>query len=233
MNGARDEILGKIKASLDPLQNKATRELAAEERLANPPNHLIPARAQVDRNRRIELFQKMTDEVAATTIRISSLDALPLTVTDYLTRHNLPCQIKTDGDPFLAKVDWTSQPTLEVKSGKAEDEDLISITVASAGVAETGTNVLTSGPTGPTTLNFLPENHIIVLPISRLCGTYEETWEYLWMGKAEKEKALPRTVNWITGPSRTGDIEQTMQLGIHGPKRLHVVLVEEDGEEEG
>lgn len=231
MNGARNEILGKIKATLDPLQNKATRELAASGRVSNPPNHIVPARAQVDRNRKIELFQEMAEEVAATVTCISSLDALPRTVTDYLTRHNLPSRIKTDGNPLIANVDWTSQTTLEVKSGKAEDEDLISITVASAGVSETGTSVLTSGPTSPTSLNFLPENHIIILPISRLRGTYEETWECLKTELPENDKTLPRTVNWITGPSRTGDIEQTMQLGIHGPRRLHVVLVEDDGEE--
>jgi L-lactate dehydrogenase complex protein LldG len=38
---------------------------------------------------------------------------------------------------------------------------------------------------------------------------------------------LPRTVNLITGPSRTGDIEQRIQLGAHGPRRLHIVLVED------
>ena len=231
VNVARNKILGNIKDSLDALQNKTVRKSTATNRLANPPKHLVPNRAQGDRNEIINLFVDMAEEVATTTTRIFSLDALPKAVSDYLARHNLPSRIKTDGDPLLENLDWESQSTLEVESGKAENDDLISVTVASAAVAETGTSILTSGQTGPTTLNFLPENHIIVLPISRLCGTYEESWEYLRERNTGNNKGLPRTINWVSGPSRTGDIEQTMQLGIHGPKRLHVILVNDDGEE--
>ena len=233
MINAREEILSKIKAGLDPLQSRARREKSVETRLSNPSKYVIPKRAQLDRAKRILLFQQMAEEVAATTSRVSSLNELPETIIEYLNRHNLPSHIKTDTNPLLNRVDWAKHPTLEVKYGKAEDCDQNSVTVAFAGVAETGTAVLTSGPNNPTTLNFLPENHIIILPVSRLFGTYEETWARLRAEMGEIEKTFPRTVNWITGPSRTGDIEQTIQLGIHGPKRLHVILVEGNDEETG
>ena len=86
--------------------------------------------------------------------------------------------------------------------------------------------MLASGPAAPTTLNFLPENHIVVLKASQVVGPYEDAWDRL--RAANGEGRLPRTVNFITGPSRTGDIEQTIQMGAHGPRRLHVILVEDE-----
>jgi L-lactate dehydrogenase complex protein LldG len=94
---------------------------------------------------------------------------------------------------------------------------------ALAGVAETGTLVLTSGPDNPTTINFLPETHIVAVRADDIVGDYESVWDAfrLRFGRG----ALPRTVNMITGPSRSGDIEQTILLGAHGPRRLHIVVV--------
>ena len=111
-------------------------------------------------------------------------------------------------------------------AGRAEPDDLVSVTPALAGIAETGTLMAASGPDHPTTLNFLPAVHIVVLQADRVVGTYEEAWERL-----REAGALPRTVNLITGPSRTGDIEQTIFLHAHGPGRLHIVLV--DGSSHG
>jgi L-lactate dehydrogenase complex protein LldG len=94
---------------------------------------------------------------------------------------------------------------------------------ALAGVAETGTLIMTSGPDNPTTLNFLPENHIVLLLADDVAGNYEDVWDKL---REKYGSNLPRTVNMITGPSRTGDIEQTIELGAHGPRRLHILLVD-------
>ena len=80
-----------------------------------------------------------------------------------------------------------------------------------------------SGPEHPTTLNFLPDTHVVVLLASQIVGSYEDAWDRL-----RDVDSMPRTVNFITGPSRTGDIEQTIFLGAHGPRRMHIVLVEDD-----
>jgi len=85
--------------------------------------------------------------------------------------------------------------------------------------------MLTSGAERPTTLNFLPETHIVVLQARDIAGCYEDAWDRLRASQAGE--ALPRTVNLITGPSRTADIEQTIQLGAHGPRRLCIVLVDD------
>jgi L-lactate dehydrogenase complex protein LldG len=85
--------------------------------------------------------------------------------------------------------------------------------------------MLASGAERPTTLNFLPETHIVVLPADRVVGALEQAWARL---RGERRRNMPRTVNFITGPSRSADIEQTLQMGAHGPRRLHIILI--DGE---
>ena len=93
---------------------------------------------------------------------------------------------------------------------------------AAPAAAETGTLVLASGPESPTTLNFLPDTHIAVLLAETIVGAYEATWSAV----RAADGPLPRVVNWITGPSRTADIEQTLLIGIHGPRRQHIVLID-------
>jgi L-lactate dehydrogenase complex protein LldG len=113
---------------------------------------------------------------------------------------------------------------IQIETGAAENEDHSSLTGAFAGVAETGTLVMLSGAGHPTTLNFLPDTHIAVVRADCIVGTYEDVWARL---RAEfGHGAMPRTVNWITGPSRTADIEQTLLLGAHGPQRLHILIVD-------
>src|SRR3546814_20279412 len=107
----------------------------------------------------------------------------------------------------LRRLPWTSVPLLEVEEGIAEATDATSLTGAFAGIAETGTVMMASGPDAPITLNFLPENHVVVLRASQVTGTYEEAWQRL--REARGRGVMPRAVNLITGPSRTGDIERT------------------------
>ena len=101
---------------------------------------------------------------------------------------------------------------------------MVSITSAVAAVAETGTFVFVSGPEHPTTLNLLPDTHIVVLRQSQVVGTYEQMLDKLRAIYGEAK--MPRTVNTVTGPSRTADIQQTIELGAHGPRRMHIVLVD-------
>jgi L-lactate dehydrogenase complex protein LldG len=96
---------------------------------------------------------------------------------------------------------------------------------AFGGVAETGTIVMVSGPENPSTLNFLPDNHIVVVSEKAITGDYETMWSKIRLSYGKG--TMPRTVNWITGPSRSADIEQTILLGAHGPRRLHIVVVQD------
>lgn len=237
MTTSRERVLGDIRKALGM---RAQRDEAAEAALvarleAHAPG-TIPERAKKPEREQIRLFIQMAREAAATVEEIKTLRAVPGAVAEFLAAHNLPAAIVAAPDPALQDVAWGSRETLQVRAGAAEPSDLTSVTTAFAGVAETGTLVLASGPDSPTTLNFMPDNHIVVLRANQIVGDYETVWAKLReravadtsagenLGKAAK-KTMPRAVNWITGPSRSADIEQTLLMGAHGPRRLHILVV--------
>ncbi len=195
---------------------------AVEARLATPKANLIPARGQLEPAAQVDLFVAMAEEVAATVARVAGPGAVPAAVTDYLAEHNLPAAAVIAPDPQLDDIPWSAKPLLKLRAGVPEDADAVSITGAFAAVAETGTLMLLSGPEHPSTLNSLPDTHIVVLRRDQVVGAYEEGWTLL----RARGRGMPRTVCFVTGPSRTADIEQTIQLGAHGPRRLHIVLVD-------
>lgn len=217
---SRSQILASVRRATGRGRPEGNGPAEAADRLARHPRNLIPARADIDPAARVALFVRMAEEVNATIVRVGSIDEAPDAVADYLAGHNLPSEVKVAPDAALDAIPWSKRPTLTVARGKAEDSDLSSVTGAVAGVAETGTLMLASGPGSPTTLNFLPDNHIVILRADQIVGPYEDAWDRL-----RAAGAMPRTVNFVTGPSRTGDIEQKIQLGAHGPRRLHIILV--------
>ncbi len=227
MSDARADILNRLRPALDAGAPLEARRVAARDRLAKPLRSLAPARVQnVDL---VETFRTRAHEVGATTARIATLAELGETVADYLRTRNLPQTAKAS--PELADWNLAWPATLDITHGGASGDDLVGIAAARAGIAETGTLMLASGAKSPTKLNFLPETHIVVLCAGRICGTYEQAWDILRKnldGTLLPHPLLPRAVNWITGPSRTADIEQTLLVGVHGPKRIHIVIVDEE-----
>jgi L-lactate dehydrogenase complex protein LldG len=220
MSEIREQILATVRRGLQrgPLDEARRAEL--EVRLAHPPRHLLPARAQGSHSEQVALLIKMAEYALATVDQVARMDDVPAAVAAFLARERLPTAVVMAPDAELAALPWENQPLLRIERRAARDGDKVSVTAAFAGIAETGTLMLRSGPDRPTTLNFLPDIHIVLLPAERIVGSYEDGWDLL---RATGE-AMPRTVNYITGPSRSGDIEQTMQLGAHGPLRLHIVL---------
>jgi L-lactate dehydrogenase complex protein LldG len=231
---ARDQILGGIRRSLkrDALDDAAAAPL--EKRLAEPPRGAIPARTQgLDHKALVDLFEHYANEVSASVARVRSLDDVPDAVAGFLAGHNLPADLAMAPDPLLDRVPWDKRPLLRIRKGRSDGRDPVGLSAAFTGIAETATLMLASGPESPSTLNFLPDTHVVVLPASRVVGPMEDAWAKLRATKPAGTMtgaALPRTVNFITGPSRTGDIEQKILMGAHGPRRLHIVIVE-DGQE--
>jgi L-lactate dehydrogenase complex protein LldG len=226
MSAAREQMLGAIRRSLGrpAAGGPDERSAGVGERLAAHPRNTIPARGVLPPAALLDLFVRMAEGVSATVARVATRADVPDAVAAFLAGHNLPAVVRAAPDEALADIPWGRRPTLEVTRGRAEDRDATSVTGAVAGIAETGTLMLASGPGRPTSLNFMPENHIVVLDAGQVVGPYEHAWDRL-----RAAGALPRTVNLITGPSRTGDIEQKIQLGAHGPRRLHIVLVDGAG----
>lgn len=219
----RDAVLGKVRRALGASGDEAARRRAVAERLESVKPNLIPARGNRDREGKIALFAEMAEAVSATVVRVAASDDVPAAVADYLRGQNLPAALRTGSDPALAALPWEGQPHLTRLSGASDGHDPVALSRAFAGVAESGTLVLLSGPDNPTTLNFLPDAHIVMLQADDIAGDYETVWRRLRESFGAGE--APRTVNMITGPSRSADIEQTLILGAHGPRSLHILVV--------
>jgi len=211
MTQARQKILHNIRQSLGRNELDANTENNLKARLAAHTVHEQPA-LETDL---INLFIKNLKKVDATLELIPNAKEIPFAVLAFLQKHNLAQKMVLDA--HLKKLPWPNKWHLAYRA--AQPEDALSVTRAYAGLAETGSLVLLSSAASPTTLNFLPENHLIVLHRENLVPHIEAVWTRL------RIQAMPRSVNIITGPSRTADIEQTIQLGAHGPRRLHVILV--------
>ena len=221
MSGARADILARIGSALRGGPVSDTRRSGLEARLMAHPRSLIPARAHdLDRAARVALFIAMAEEADATVTRVASAAAVPDAVARYLAARNLPARAVVTPDPKLAGLPW-EKTALEIRRGIAGDSDPVGVSACFAAIAETGTLMLASGPASPTRNNFLPDTHVAIVRGDDVLGVYEEAWDRL-----RAAGAMPRTVNFITGPSRTGDIAQKLELGAHGPRRLHIVLVE-------
>jgi L-lactate dehydrogenase complex protein LldG len=230
MPNSRERVLGNLRHSLRRTESDGARD-TVRERLAEHRPNTIPARAtELGHEAQVDLFEAMAQEVAASVARVASLREVPAAVADYLAQHNLPAQLVLTPDPQLGPIPWDERPTIALREGIAGADDLVGLTGAFAGVAETGTLMLISGPESPTRNNFLPDNHIVVLRADQIVPTYEEGWNRLRALKTltDGKFTMPRTVNFITGPSRTADIELKIELGAHGPRRLHILIVDDD-----
>ena len=225
MSSGRRQILDALRRSLRRDDIPDAEQAVLEARLAAPKPGLIPARGRPDGAARVTQFLEMAEEAAATVARLPGLAEVPGAVADYLARENLPAALRLSPDPRLQSLPWADRPLLSITAGRSDGSDPVSLTPAFAGIAETGTLLLLSGSQAPTTLNFLPDTHIVLLGAGDIVGAYEDVWPRLRARHGGGR--MPRTVNLITGPSRSADIEQTLQMGAHGPRRLHILLVDE------
>ena len=225
---SKTQILARIKQVTKNSSHKDLRNKTLNERLLKHPRHLVPLRSVGGKKHRIDLFVQEATKVQAQVSVVNSLDIVPFKISQILKGQNLPPTVKYA--PGLEFLPWNST-LLITESGVATEADQVTVTQAFAGVAETGTLVLLSGPDSPTSLSLLPEVNIVLIDSERIFGTYEDVWDRLREEKGVlkgMDNFLPRSVNLITGPSRTADIEQTLLLGVHGPRSLHILLVKNE-----
>ena len=122
--------------------------------------------------------------------------------------------------PAFADLDWAGAG-LQIEARPTTGDDRLGITGCFCAIAETGTLAVLTGADAPTATTLLPDTHVAVLPADRVVSGMEEAFALI---RRERGK-LPRAVNMISGPSRTGDIEQTVVVGAHGPFRVHILVV--------
>jgi len=212
---SREDILGRVRAQLGVTAGDGRRLAAAHAALAARSIGPRPALAGdlVDR------FRRKSEAMASTVDSVATLAEVPAAVARYLAGHGLPLHAACW--PAFAGLDWAGAG-LAVVPRAADGADATGITGCFCAIAETGTLMLCSGPETAATTSLLPETHIAVVPASRIVPAMEEGFALL---RAECGDDLPRAINYVSGPSRTGDIEQTIVLGAHGPYRVHLILV--------
>jgi L-lactate dehydrogenase complex protein LldG len=224
---ARDTVLASIRRSLGATGGEGLRRGTIMDRLARHPRVVVPKRGDRPPRERLALFRKMLGDAHGTVEELASTDDVPAAVAAYLRSKNLPMSVRRGSDPRLEAIPWDREKALEVSVGRSDGDQLASVSHAFGAVAETGTLVLLSGPDNPTTLNFLPDHHIVVVDAKDVAGDYESVWDAIRARFGAGR--MPRVVNWISGPSRSADIEQTHLLGAHGPRSLHVLVVGKAG----
>ena len=245
-------VLSRVRAGLGVAGKDKAREEAVADRLRTHPRGTIPARARGDREALLDLMTTMLIAQGAEVTRAARAEDAVRTIASDLSEHGLAPRLRMGADPGLAALPWEIVPGLERAFGAADGADRAALSRAVVAAAETGTLVLVSGIDNPTTLAFLPEVHFILIRTDDVVGCYEEAFDRLRAlcgerhgeapgrpsrlaplapqddGRASNHAGScdwPRTVNFISGPSRTADIEQTIVRGAHGPKRLHVLIL--------
>jgi L-lactate dehydrogenase complex protein LldG len=217
---ARETILTAIRHSLGRKPWKAGQEGAQQPSGSSRGATGTSIRPAVEGDC-VALFARRITAVGASLVRVTSLDTIPEAVGAFLGKHGLGDALICAGGGGFDTISWPTRFTVSVR--KATDGDRTALTGVVAAVAETGSLVVTSGRHSPNTLHFLPENHIAVVRASQVLRHLEEIWPLV----RERSAGMPRALTFITGPSRTADVEQTIQIGAHGPRRLHVVLVDD------
>jgi len=220
---SKTEILANIRRGLNRGEATAAQKAAATRRINAHKATIIPKRSQLDQAGQIQLFRDMASGAAAELIDIDSLKELPTAVSNWLNKHNFK-RFVSASDECLDKLNWSALGDITREKRVAEAGDVASLTTSMAGIAETGTLMLYSRPESPTTLNFLPDCHLVVLKESDIVGSYEDAWQRL---RERNPEQMPRTVNMITGPSRSADIGQKLQMGAHGPCVLVIFMLKD------
>lgn len=211
----REDILDRIRAALGRTQPLTAAEAAGmRKKLGEHPRGPLPT-MNWDR---VARFRERCLSLSSTVDDVANVRAVPEAVARFLSANDLGgagvCW------PEFADLDW-SGAGLPIEARAPAEDDKIGITGAYCGIAETGTLMLLSGPDTPAKTSLVPETHIAVVAASRIVPAMEDGWDLL----RRELGTLPRQVAFVSGPSRTADIEMTLVLGIHGPYRVHILLV--------
>ncbi len=220
----REAVLSKVRASLGVRASDDARREGVEKRLKERPRHLTPERVKdKPTDELVRLFRSFLEGQSASVLEVADAAAVPTAIAGYLRKNNLPARLRIGGDILLTQLPWSSEGQLEVMLGRAQSGDEVGLTHALAGVAETGTLILSSGADNPVTLNFMPDTSVVVIRQQDIVAAYEDGWTRV--RDRYGDRLMPRTVNFISGPSRTGDIGGRIVMGAHGPRAMCVIIV--------
>jgi len=190
----------------------------------------------------LDRFREEFERVGGIFHRVPTLDSVAGTVASIARERGATRLVTWDPDalgfdlgPALAREG------LAVAAARAGEDDQsarvrhrgeaaaaqLGVTAADFVLAETGTLILLSGAGRPRSTSLLPDVHVAVFGRDRLLETLEQVGVMLEALHAEADRVMSGAmINFITGPSRTADIELTLTRGVHGPKEVHAIFVE-------
>ena len=219
---AREAVLARTRRALGKASDRsqARAEAAAFiEAHGQGPRSTMPADL-------LTRFMQRASDMQSTVERLTDRSELPAAVARYLAavgaRADTAVPTARAGVcwPEFADLDWQAAG-LAIEARPTIGQDRLGITGTFCAIAETGTLVVLTGQGSPTATTLLPDTHIAVVRADRIVSGMEEAFALV---RSERGR-LPRAVNMISGPSRTGDIEQTIVLGAHGPYQVHIVVL--------
>ena len=213
----REAVLARVRAALGRSGPDDEARAAAHEHLAarrQGPRPALPA----------DLAQRFVDrarDMASTVERVASRASIPGAVARYLRNGAAAAQARRIvAWPELADLDWRSADVhVDVRAATGDDD--VGITGCFCAIAETGTLAFVAGALAPSAAFLLPDTHVAIVRVDQVVAGIEDAFV-----RVRALGPTPRAINLVSGPSRTGDIEQTIVLGAHGPRRVHVVLVD-------
>jgi L-lactate dehydrogenase complex protein LldG len=155
---------------------------------------------------------------AADVHEIAHVDDAPEAIWSILIKKNAARSVHIPEVSEANALPWQRAPGLSVMRERPSGSDS-AVSFANYGIAETGTLVFCSGERCPSSWHYLPGMEFVVLRRTLIVPRLENVIETLAQGGV-----MPATVNLVTGPSRTADIEQTIERGAHGPRELCILV---------
>jgi L-lactate dehydrogenase complex protein LldG len=218
---SRKAVLDRVRDALRKQGSDADARAAAKAYLAARKQGPRPTLA----GDLVARFASRAQEMQSSVERVATLDDVVPAVGRYVDTIAAASDPQSNARagvcwPEFGWLDW-SRADLTIESRPTVGHDLLGITGCYCAIAETGTLVFVTGAEFPSATFLLPETHVAIVRVDQIVPGMEEAFARI---RAE-HRAWPRAINLVSGPSRTGDIEQTIVLGAHGPRRLHVVLV--------
>lgn len=219
---ARDAVLARVRKALGKSGDRKEARADADGYVAahgHGPRPALPADL-------LGRFIARAGDMESTVERIADRREIPSAVARYLDALELPAALAAQKShvgvcwPEFADLDWQGAG-LDIAVRPTQGNDRLGITGTFCAIAETGTLVVLSGADTPTATTLLPDTHVAVLAAGRVVAGMEEAFALIRRERGQ----LPRAVNMISGPSRTGDIEQTVVVGAHGPYRVHILVM--------
>ena len=213
---AREQVFDNVRQSLAQLDS-SVKNYAREEfdRVmdADPPIPVVDGLL-------IDSFIDKHMAVHGTVSIVKNYSEVPAAVSDFLAAHDLPPKMLVGGSNYLAGFDWPEDWDIEKRP--AEKTDSVSVTDAVCAIAETGTIMLVNSSEFSSTHAFVPENHLVIIDAGQIVRHLDDALE---IASSRIENNSP-AVHMVTGPSKTADVEQTIQYGAHGPRRLHAIIID-------